>query len=201
MKREIIAILRGVQPHEALEVGAALVEEGINQIEVPLNSPQPLNSIARLAEVFGDKIMIGAGTVLTRQNVEDVRSAGGSFVVSPDCNAEVITETKNVGMRSIPGVLTPTECLTALRYGADGLKFFPASIIGPSGFAAVSAVLPKGTKTYAVGGVGPANFADWFAVGVTGFGMGTGIYKPGMSADDVRRRAKAIVQAYNKNNL
>jgi len=198
MSREIIAILRGVKPDEVLEIGEALLREGIDRIEVPLNSPQPLKSIEVLANAIGDKALIGAGTVLTAKDVDDVQGAGGRLIVSPDCNPEVIDRTRALDMASYPGVATPTECFTALRHGADGLKFFPGSLIGPAGLAAVRAVLPQGTKTYAVGGAGPDNFADWFAAGVTGFGIGSGIYKPGLTAQDVATRAAEIVATYDQ---
>ena len=197
MSREIIGILRGVQPSEVLEIGQALVTAGIDRIEVPLNSPDPLRSIEILATGLAGQATLGAGTVLDAAQVVDVHSAGGTLIVSPDCNPTVIEKTKELGMLSYPGVATPTECFTALRHGADGLKFFPASLIGPLGLAAISAVLPKGTKTYAVGGADPSNFAEWFRVGVTGFGIGSGIYKPGFSAGDVAKRAVEIVAAYD----
>lgn len=197
MSREIIAILRGVTPDEVLGIGQALVAAGIDRIEVPLNSPDPLASISILADALGDRALIGAGTVLTVKDVHDVKDAGGQIVVSPDTNPAVIDATKASGMLSFPGVATPSECFTALRHGADGLKFFPAFLVGPKGLSAIRAVLPKGTKTYAVGGVGPANFADWFAAGVTGFGIGTGVYTVGLTAAEVGDRAKAIVAAYD----
>ncbi|MEP3345772.1 MAG: 2-dehydro-3-deoxy-6-phosphogalactonate aldolase [Litoreibacter sp.] len=197
MSREIIGILRGVQPHEVLDIGRALVAAGIDRIEVPLNSPDPLRSIEILASELSEQATLGAGTVLDASQVLEVHNVGGTLVVSPDTNPAVIEKTKELGMHSFPGVATPTECFTALRYGADGLKFFPAFVIGRSGFAAISAVLPKGTKTYAVGGADTSNFADWFGVGVTGFGIGSGIYKPGMSAQDVASRAANIVAAYD----
>lgn len=197
MNREIIAILRGVRPHEVLEIGQALVAAGIDRIEVPLNSPDPLRSIEILTTGLAGQAILGAGTVLDAAQVVDVQNAGGTLIVSPDCNPAVVEKTKELGMQSFPGVATPTECFTALRHGADGLKFFPASLIGPSGLAAIAAVLPKGTKTYAVGGADPSNFADWFGVGVTGFGIGSGVYKPGLTAEDVAAQAIEIVAAYD----
>jgi 2-dehydro-3-deoxyphosphogalactonate aldolase len=197
MNREIIAILRGVRPHEVLEIGQALVAAGIDRIEVPLNSPDPLRSIEILTTGLAGQAILGAGTVLDAAQVVDVQNAGGTLIVSPDCNPAVVEKTKELGMQSFPGVATPTECFTALRHGADGLKFFPASLIGPSGLAAIAAVLPKGTKTYAVGGADPSNFADWFGVGVTGFGIGSGVYKPGLTAEDVAAKAIEIVAAYD----
>lgn len=198
MNREVIAILRGIQPSEAIDVGHALIEAGITTIEVPLNSPEPLKSIGLMAEAFGDMANIGAGTVLTVQDVADVASVGGTLIVSPDCNTDVIDASKAAGLASYPGVATPTECFTALRHGADGLKLFPSFLIGVSGLKAFFAVLPEGTKTYAVGGVGPDNFAQWFEAGITGFGIGTSIYKAGFSIDEIQTRAQAIVQAYDK---
>lgn len=197
MKRNIIAILRGIKPDEALDIGAALVEEGISTIEVPLNSPDPLESIGRLAEAFGDQVEIGAGTVLSPEDVANVAGVGGQIIVSPDCNPAVIDATKAAGLSSYPGVASPTECFTALRHGADGLKFFPSFLIGVDGFKAISAVLPAGTRTYAVGGAGPDNFDLWLQAGITGFGIGTAIYKPGDTAETVRKKAQDIINAYD----
>ncbi|MFW2587007.1 2-dehydro-3-deoxy-6-phosphogalactonate aldolase [Sagittula sp. SSi028] len=197
MSREIIAILRGVTPDAVLPIGEALVTAGIDVIEVPLNSPDPLQSIETLAKGLAGRARIGAGTVLTTADVDAVHAAGGTLIVSPDCNPDVIDRTKALGMASYPGVATPTECFTALRHGADGLKFFPALLLGTKGLSAIKAVLPPAAKTYAVGGVGPSDFADWFGAGVTGFGMGTGVYKPGMSAAEVSARAQEIVAAYD----
>lgn len=197
MSRNIIAILRGVLPGEAVAIGRELVAAGIDTIEVPLNSPDPFDSIAALAGAIGAQARIGAGTVLTPGDVARVRAAGGVLVVSPDMNPEVIAATKAAGMASYPGVMTPSECFAALRAGADGLKLFPASLIGPDGLKAIRAVLPPGTETYAVGGAGPANFAAWIAAGATGFGIGTALYTPGLTPAEVRARAEAIVAAYD----
>ncbi|GGX48813.1 2-dehydro-3-deoxy-6-phosphogalactonate aldolase [Tateyamaria omphalii] len=197
MSREIIAILRGVTPDEALPIANALVRAGITRIEVPLNSPNAFDSVAKMLEAHGDHAMIGAGTVLDVQSVERLHQMGAHMVVSPDANASVIVATKQAGMMSFPGVMTPTECFAALHAGADGLKLFPASLLGLEGLKAIGAVLPKGTKTYAVGGVGSDNFADWFAAGITGFGIGSALFKPGMSAADVAARAADMVAAYD----
>lgn len=197
MSRHIIAILRGVTPPEAADICAALIDAGIDRIEVPLNSPDPLTSIETMAQRFGQFATIGAGTVLTPEQVGQVEQAGGRMIVSPDANPQVIAATKAAGMASYPGVMTPTECFAALRAGADGLKLFPSSLIGPAGLQAVQAVLPAGIPTYAVGGAGPDNFAEWRAAGVTGFGIGTGLYRPGFSAQEVAARAAQIVTAFD----
>ncbi len=197
MSRNIIPILRGLTPDEALPITDVLVDAGIDKIEVPLNSPDPLTSIAAMAKAYEGMAEIGAGTVLETEQVHQVKAAGGSLIVSPDCNPDVIRITKAEGMSSFPGVVTPTECFSALRSGADGLKFFPASLIGPDGLKAMLAVLPKGTKTYAVGGAGPNNFGDWLRVGATGFGIGTALYQPGFTVEEVKIRADTIVSAYD----
>jgi len=197
MSRNIIAILRGLRPGEAVGIGRALVGAGITRIEVPLNSPEPFDSIALLAEALSGRAQIGAGTVLSAEDVEKVAAAGGTLIVSPDCNPAVIEATRAIGLASYPGVATASECFTALRHGANGLKLFPAFLIGTKGLAALRAVLPAGTETWAVGGVGLEDFADWLAAGVTGFGIGSALYKPGLSADEVRARAEAMVAAYD----
>lgn len=197
MSRKIIAILRGVRPHEVVAIGAALVEAGIETIEVPLNSPDPLDSIAALAHAFAGRARIGAGTVLEVSQLAPVQAAGGTLVVSPDTNPEVIAATRAAGLASYPGVMTPTEAFTALRAGATGLKFFPGSLIGPAGLKAIRAVLPPQAECFAVGGAGPENFADWIGAGATGFGIGTALYTPGLTADEVRQRAGAVVAAYD----
>jgi 2-dehydro-3-deoxyphosphogalactonate aldolase len=198
MTRNIIAILRGIAPTEAAEVAEALVNAGITKIEVPLNSPSPYDSISAMIAAVGDRALIGAGTVLTVTQVQELARIGARLVVSPDCNPEVIEATKAAGLLSYPGVMTPTECFSALRSGADGLKFFPAFLIGSKGLAAIKAVLPKGIETYAVGGVGPETFDEWQAVGVIGFGLGSNLYKPGMAMEEIIRRAEAAVVAYDR---
>ena len=197
MNRKLIAILRGVTKDEVIDIATVLIDAGISSIEVPLNSPEALVSIGKLAEAFGDQALIGAGTVLTRQDVENVAKAGGRMIVSPNCNPDVIQATKALSMFSYPGVMTATECFAALEHGADGLKFFPSFLLGTAGLSALKAVLPASAETYAVGGVGPDNFKEWIDAGVTGFGLGTGIFKPGFTTDDVATRASAIVAAYD----
>ncbi|SFV32393.1 2-dehydro-3-deoxyphosphogalactonate aldolase [Devosia crocina] len=196
--RHIIAILRGITNEEAVPVCTALVESGITLIEVPLNSPNATESIARAAKALSDRADIGAGTVLSEEDVRAVSAAGGTFIVSPDTNEAVIAETVRLGMKSYPGVFSPSDAFKAIRTGASGLKFFPAEVLGSKGIKAMKAVLPPDMPTYAVGGANPDNFDEFFAVGCTGFGLGTYIFKPGMSVAEVAERAATAVAAYDK---
>ena len=193
----IVAILRGISPDEAIVVGQALFDAGVRVVEVPLNSPAPFLSIAKLAKEFAGRMIVGAGTVLTIQDVNMLKSAGGEICVSPDCNEAVIARAVELGMMPLPGVFTPTEAFAAIRAGATNLKLFPAEAASPAVIKAWKAVLPKGVKIYAVGGVTPENMSEWLAAGASGFGIGSSIYKPGMSVDAVREAAEKLVSAWN----
>ena len=195
--RELIAILRGVKPSEIESVSEVVFAAGITKIEVPLNSPEPLSSISRLAKLYASDALVGAGTVLSVESVNDVHSAGGTLVVSPNCNTDVIKATKANGMLSYPGVFTATECFTALSAGADGLKLFPASVLGVDGLKALRAVLPDDVAFYGVSGIGADEFDLWQKAGMTGFGIGSNLYKPGLDIDVIRANAIGLVTAYD----
>jgi 2-dehydro-3-deoxyphosphogalactonate aldolase len=195
--RHLIAILRGITPDEAVAVCETLAKAGIAMIEVPLNSPRPIDSIRAAAAALRGRASIGAGTVLSPDEVDAVAEAGGSFIVSPDCNDAVIARTLARGLRSYPGVFTPTEAFRAIRAGAHGLKFFPAEVLGVVGIKAMKAVLPPEMPLYAVGGANPDTFADFLAAGCTGFGLGSYLYKPGTTPAGIAERAKAAVAAYD----
>ncbi|QBE63716.1 2-dehydro-3-deoxy-6-phosphogalactonate aldolase [Pseudoduganella lutea] len=192
----LVAILRGLQPAEAEAIGAALYGAGFRLIEVPLNSPDPFASIARLAHSLPADAVVGAGTVLDTEAVARVRDAGGTLVVMPHADVDVIRAAKAAGMWCVPGVATPTEAFAALKAGADALKLFPAELISPAVVRAMRAVLPKDIKMLPVGGITPENMADFRAAGVAGFGLGSALYKPGMDAATVATNAKAFVDAW-----
>lgn len=192
----LIAILRGLEPDEALAVGEAIVAAGFVCLEVPLNSPRPLESIRRLRDALNGRALVGAGTVLTVDAARAVSDAGGQLIISPNTNSAVIGVAKTLGLLSIPGFFTPSEAFTALDAGADALKLFPAEVAGKAGLKAVRAVLPKEARVYAVGGVDPSSVATWKAAGASGFGIGSAIFKPGTPADAAGRSAAAFVDAW-----
>ena len=191
----LVAILRGLTPPEAADVGDAIVESGFRLLEVPLNSPKPYASITLMRTRF-PQALVGAGTVLDAQQVRYVHSAGGELIVSPNFTAEVIAEAVRLGMVCLPGVMTPTEAFGALAAGATGLKLFPAELASPAVVKALLAVLPAGTPLMPVGGITPANMAEWRAAGASGFGIGSALYKPGKQASAVRADAERFVAAY-----
>jgi 2-dehydro-3-deoxyphosphogalactonate aldolase len=189
----LIAIIRGVTPGDAQATGEALFEGGIRIIEVPLNSPDPLRSIETIAKAFGERALVGAGTVLDPADVPRVRDAGGRIIVSPDTNIEVVAAAAAAGLVSCPGYFTPSEAFAALRAGAHGLKLFPAEGASPSVLKAQKAVLPKDVPVMVVGGVKPDNMRPWLDAGAAGFGLGSGLYKPGQSAAETAEKARAYV--------
>ena len=197
LRRGLVAILRGLRPDEAIAVGHAVFEAGIEAIEVPLNSPDPFSSIATLVENLPQAALIGAGTVLSAADVDDLHKAGGRLLVSPNIDAEVMHRAATYGMVTMPGIFSPTEAFQAIRLGASALKFFPASVLGASGIAAMRAVLPADTLVGAVGGVSDKDFAGYKAADVSVFGLGSSLFKPGMSVNDVATRAHAAVSAWD----
>ena len=198
LKRGLVAILRGVRPQEAQRVAEAVFEAGIEAIEVPLNSPEPFKSIEGIVAALPASALIGAGTVLTPQQVDDLDAAGGRLLVSPNIDAAVMGRAAKLGMVTMPGVFTPTEAFLALKLGASALKFFPASALGPQGIAAIRAVLPSDVIVGAVGGVSENDFETFGGIGVRTFGLGSSLYKPGMDAADVGSRARAAVAAWDR---
>ena len=197
LQRGLVAILRGLRPDEAVAMGAAIFEAGIEAIEVPLNSPDPFRSIEFLAKALPNSALVGAGTVLTPGAVEDLNNAGGKLLVSPNIDPAVMARAADFGMVTMPGVLTPTEAFMAISCGASALKFFPASVIGPKGIAAMKAVLPADTVIGAVGGVSDKDFAEYGKIGVRTFGLGSSLFSPGVDVETVRRRAVAAVAAWD----
>ncbi len=194
----LVAILRGVGPDEAVEIARRLVDEGITIVEVPLNSPDPFKSIKDIAEAVGDRALVGAGTVLTPEDVSRVMNAGGRLIVMPHSDPAVIRAAVQKGLPVVPGVMTPTEAFAALANGASALKLFPGELIGPKIIRALMAVLPEGTKVIPTGGVDADNLADYWEVGVSGVGVGGALYKPGKSPEQIQADARALVSAIRK---
>ncbi|MEQ1940967.1 2-dehydro-3-deoxy-6-phosphogalactonate aldolase [Mesorhizobium sp. VNQ89] len=197
LRRRLVAILRGLKPDEALDIASAIFEAGIEAIEVPLNSPDPFRSIALLAKSLPDTALVGAGTVLTAAQVDELHGAGGRLMVSPNIDRSVMERAAHHGMVMMPGVFTPTEAFLALSLGASALKFFPASALGPKGISAIKAVLPRETIVGAVGGVSEKDFADYAKIGVSTFGLGSSLYSPELTAAEVAGRARAAVAQWD----
>ena len=191
----LIAILRGVKPEEILDIGQVLVEAGFRIIEVPLNSPEPLSSIEKLSARFGDQILTGAGTVLDPASVPGVAAAGGRLIVMPHADAQVVQAARSRGMYALPGFATPTEAFQMLQAGADGIKLFPAEAASPQVLNAIGAVLPSGTPVVPVGGITPDKLAAYWQAGASGFGLGSALYKAGLSASQVAENAKRFTTA------
>lgn len=197
MRRPLVAILRGVRPEETDGIVDVLIESGMTAIEIPLNSPEPFRSIEIAVKKAPAGILVGAGTVLTVDAVNRLHDAGGRLLVTPNVDVEIIARARAHGMVTMPGVFTPTEALLAAKAGASSLKFFPASALGAAGITAIRAVLPAGLMIAAVGGVSDKNFADYVKAGIVAFGLGSSLYKPGMTAAEVAARARATVDAYD----
>ena len=194
----LIAILRGVTPDEVTAVGEALARERIVIVEVPLNSPQPVDSIGRLARAFGDRLLIGAGTVMTTAQVGEIAAAGGKLIVTPHADATIVRAAKQQGLLTVPGCFTPTEAFTMLAAGADALKLFPAEAASPAVLRALQAVLPTNAAILPVGGIDAANIAGWREAGAAGFGIGSAIYRPGDSPAVVAAKARGLVSAVSR---
>ena len=192
----LIAILRGITTAEVESIGQVLVEAGIRVAEIPLNSPDPFASIEKMAKAFKGKLVVGAGTVLSVQDVNLLKVHGGQISVSPDCNEAVIARARELGLEPVPGVFTPTEAFAAIRAGASHIKLFPAEVANPATIKAWRAVLPKHVKIYPVGGITPANMQGWVDAGAAGFGIGSNIYKQGASAANVANAAKEFITAW-----
>lgn len=198
LKRNLVAILRGIKPDEAVDCGRAIFEAGIEAIEVPLNSPDPFTSIERLATVLPDATLVGAGTVVTVADVGRLNDAGGRLMVSPNVDAAVLGQATSFGMVTMPGVFTATEAFQAIAGGASALKFFPASVLGTGGISAIRAVLPADTVIGAVGGVSEADFSDFAAIGVRTFGLGSSLYKQGATAESIGAKAAIAVAEWDR---
>lgn len=193
----IVAILRGLKPEEAIDIGSALIEGGIRIIEVPLNSPAPFDSIERLANRFGEEAVIGAGTVLSVEDVSRLQSCGAQIAVAPNTDQEIIGAALRCSILPLPGIFTPTEAFAAIRAGAKHLKLFPAEIAGPAGLKAMMAVMPEDISVLAVGGVSTDNIGDWSRAGAHGYGIGSSIYRPGDSPEIVRTKTASMIEAVN----
>jgi len=194
----LVAILRGVKPEESVAIGRALIDAGFTIIEVPLNSPHPTESIALLAREFGARALIGAGTVSDPRQVEEIARAGGRLVVMPHADANVVEEAKALGLAALPGVATPTEAFAMLRANADGLKLFPAEASPPRVLKALRAVLPAATRVLPVGSITVDNMAEYWLAGANGFGLGSALYKPGASAEQVAASAANFKAAIDR---
>lgn len=192
----LIAILRGITPGEVVAIGTALVDEGFAIIEVPLNSPSPLESIRRLREAFGANVVVGAGTVMTTEQVRDVADAGGELIVSAHCDVGVIRAAKGADLTCIPGIATPTEGFLALAAGADALKLFPAELLSPKVLRAYRSVFPPEARFFPVGGITPGAISEYVAAGAAGFGLGSALYRAGDGAEQVAVNARAFVDAW-----
>lgn len=191
----IIAILRGVTPSQVTEIGEVFYEAGIRAMEVTLNSPEPFQSIGKLASKFGEAMAIGAGTVVRPDDVERVQACGGRFIISPNTNGEVISRTVQAGLFSLPGAATCSECFAAIEAGAHALKIFPASVLTPNGMKQLTAVLPPEIPLFAVGGVNQQNLREWAKAGATGAGLGSHLYRAGDTMEEVAGKARAMVEA------
>ena len=198
MRRPLVAILRGIKPEETSGIVSALIEAGMTAIEIPLNSPEPFRSIEIAAKRAPADVLIGAGTVLTAADVDRLHDTGGRLMVSPNVDVDVLARARHHGMVTMPGVFSPTEALLAARAGASSLKFFPASVLGASGIGAIRAVLPPDVMIAAVGGVSDQNFVEYVRAGIRAFGLGSSLYKPGMTAADVVVRATVTIEAYDR---
>ncbi len=197
MKRPLVAILRGVKPEETADIVTALIDSGMTAIEIPLNSPDPFRSIEIAVKMAPAGILVGAGTVLTLDAVDRLHDIGGRLLVAPNVDVDVIARARTHGMVTMPGVFTATEALLAAKARASSLKFFPASVLGAAGITAIRAVLPADTMIAAVGGVSDRNFAEYTKAGIAAFGLGSSLYKPGMTAAEIAVRARATIDAYD----
>lgn len=191
----VIAILRGIEPDEVESIGEALEQSGVTIVEVPLNSPHPLRSIATLARIFGDRMLVGAGTLTDPAQVAEVARAGGRLIVTPHADLSIVRTAKQAGLFAVPGFFNPTEAFALLKAGADAIKLFPAEVVGPPMLKALRAVLPKDAIVIPVGGIDSKSIAVWRAAGAHGFGAGSSIYRPGDDAKAVKQKAKALLEA------